>query len=67
MLFKGIHVSLTSDSDLSGEWLQAEERAMLDVDWWRDVVGLQGERGVLMDDNSLFRVLEWGGMEILSK
>lgn len=67
MLFKGIDASLTSGRDIPGEWFQAEERAKLDADWWREVVGLQGECGVLMDDDSLFRVLEWGGMEVLSK
>lgn len=67
MLFKGVDLSLNSDQDLPDDWVQAEERAKLDVNLWREVVGLKGERGVLMGDDSLFRVLEWGGMEVLSK
>lgn len=63
MLFKGIDRPFEEP----GEWYEAEERTSRDVYWWRDVVGLHGEAGGLMRDESLFRVLEWGGMEILRK
>jgi len=32
------------------------------VDWWKAVVGIDMERAL---DTSLFRVLEWGGTEVL--
>lgn len=34
------------------------------VEWWKDVVGADIERA---SDVSLFRVLEWDGMEVLQK
>ncbi|KAF8309817.1 hypothetical protein DL93DRAFT_2062600 [Clavulina sp. PMI_390] len=60
MLFQG----LTREAASAPEWLTATERAEEDVRLWRDIVGLQGEPGTLMKDESLFRVLEWGGMEV---
>ena len=59
MLFKGV------DTNALSMWRTAEERAARDVSAWRDVVGLKHEAGRLMGDESLFRVLEWGGMEVL--
>jgi hypothetical protein len=38
--------------------MQAEK----DVVWWADVVGVDLARA---GDAALFRVLEWGGMEVL--
>jgi hypothetical protein len=32
------------------------------VDWWKDVVGVDLDQAL---DVSLYRVLEWGGMEVL--
>ena len=52
MLFKGVDESLLSD------WPQAQDRAHRSADFWKDVVGIN------YMDESLFRVLEWGGMEV---
>ena len=57
MLFRGI-----KESDL-GEWNAAAGRAQESVAFWRDVVGVDVEAAL---DDSLFRVLEWGGMEVLA-
>jgi len=56
MLFKGV-----SEADL-GEWTEAATRSKAPVDSWCDIVGVEQEK---MLDASLFRVLEWGGMEVL--
>ncbi|KAF8314720.1 hypothetical protein DL93DRAFT_2079861 [Clavulina sp. PMI_390] len=61
MLFQGIESALATNP----EWVHAKEKAEADVLFWREVVGLPGEAGELMKDDSLFRVLEWGGMEVL--
>jgi hypothetical protein len=58
MIFKGIEL----DASDSTAWAKAAARADEDVQWWRRVVGLEGKAGV-MNDLSLFRVLEYGGME----
>jgi hypothetical protein len=55
MLFKGI-----PEVDLS-EWSFAAARARQDVEFWRQVVCVE-ERQMGKD---LFRVLEWGGAEVL--
>ncbi|KAJ7184427.1 hypothetical protein C8R46DRAFT_883529 [Mycena filopes] len=55
MLFTGV-----GDEDLS-QWGSAQLRACEDPAWWKDVVGIDETR---MRDERLFRVLEWGGMEI---
>ena len=55
MLFKGVDKGLLSD------WPQARDRAQSSADFWKDVVGINCERSM---DESLFRVLEWGGMEV---
>ncbi len=55
MIFHGI-----SESD--EKWAEARTRASQDVQGvWRDAVGIDAGRAL---DASLFRVLEWGGMEV---
>jgi len=44
-------------------WANASKRAENDVEFWRAVVGVH-DKG-RQDDKNLFRVLEWGGMEIV--
>ncbi|KAJ7762959.1 hypothetical protein B0H16DRAFT_1311466, partial [Mycena metata] len=58
MLFKGI-----ADDDVAGAWAGARA-ADNDGERWLRVVGLDAERTA---DASLFRVLEWGGMEVLGR
>ena len=43
-------------------WGTAIKKADEDVKFWRKVIGV-AEREI-QEDKSLFRVLEWGGMEI---
>ena len=57
MLFKGVDDGLLSD------WPQARDRAHRSADLWKNVVGINCERYTRMDE-SLLRVLEWGGMEV---
>jgi len=38
-------------------------RAGDDVGFWRDIVGVESKDR--REDKNLFRVLEWGGMEII--
>ncbi|KAG2036994.1 hypothetical protein BDR03DRAFT_897531 [Suillus americanus] len=56
MLFKGVC------KEHLANWANAQMQAEKDVAWWVDVVGVDPARA---GDASLFRVLEWGGMEIL--
>ncbi|KAG1851705.1 hypothetical protein F4604DRAFT_1306484 [Suillus subluteus] len=56
MLFKGIC------KEHLANWTSAQMQAEKDVAWWVDVVGVDPARA---GDTSLFRVLEWGGMEVL--
>ncbi|KAG1812599.1 uncharacterized protein BJ212DRAFT_1276757 [Suillus subaureus] len=56
MLFRGI-----SEEHLAN-WINAQMSAERDVAWWVDVVGVDLVRA---GDMTLFRVLEWGGMEVL--
>lgn len=56
MLFRGVR-----EDKLSLDWPHAQARAEDDVAWWKGVVGVDLERA---SDPSLFRVLEWGGMEV---
>ncbi|KIK35889.1 hypothetical protein CY34DRAFT_811814 [Suillus luteus UH-Slu-Lm8-n1] len=56
MLFKGIHKEHLED------WANAQMQAEKDVCGWVDVVGVDPARA---GDATLFRVLEWGGMEVL--
>ncbi|KAK7056622.1 hypothetical protein VNI00_002339 [Paramarasmius palmivorus] len=58
MLFKGIDIS----EEVRGDWTESEQRALEDVSLWRVIVGVDVERAL---DSTLFRVLEWGGMEVL--
>jgi len=57
MLFRGV-----APDDL-GLWSQAAARATAEdgAMFWTDVVGIDSARA---SDRSLFRVLEWGGMEV---
>ncbi|KAG8968960.1 hypothetical protein FRB90_010781 [Tulasnella sp. 427] len=45
------------------EWTQASDRAVKDPSFWRDVVGIDVEK---QKDPSLFKVVEWGGMEAVA-
>lgn len=56
MLFKGI------SEDRLGEWSGAISRSQDKVEWWRGVVGFVSKER--QSDEKLFRVLEWGGMEV---
>ncbi|KAF8594405.1 hypothetical protein BDV93DRAFT_459044 [Ceratobasidium sp. AG-I] len=55
MLFRGV------DADQLELWNAAQDRARRSVNIWRDVVGVDTRRAL---DASLFRLLEWGGMEV---
>ncbi|KAG1803374.1 hypothetical protein EV424DRAFT_1544890 [Suillus variegatus] len=55
MLFKGIREDLAN-------WTNARIQAEKDVAWWVNVIGVDPARA---GDVTLFRVLEWGGMEVL--
>ncbi|KAF7353745.1 hypothetical protein MVEN_01059900 [Mycena venus] len=55
MLFTGV------TDEARSRWGPAALRATEDVTWWKDVVGIEEMR---MKNEGLFRVLEWGGMEI---
>ncbi|KAG2140417.1 hypothetical protein BD769DRAFT_1430011 [Suillus cothurnatus] len=56
MLFKGVGKEQLTN------WANAQMQAEKDVAWWVDVVGVDPARA---RDTTLFRVLEWGGMEVL--
>ncbi|KAG2741419.1 hypothetical protein P692DRAFT_20255880 [Suillus brevipes Sb2] len=56
MLFKGIQ------KEHLGDWANAQMQAARDAGWWVDVVGVDPARA---GDATLFRVLEWGRMEVL--
>ncbi|KAG9090128.1 hypothetical protein FRC06_001216 [Ceratobasidium sp. 370] len=55
MLFRGI------EEGQVGSWAEAQTNATKDPSGWRAVVGVDPEK---TRDTKLFRVLEWGGMEI---
>lgn len=55
MLFRGVE-----GNELEA-WDAARERAGQSTDGWREVVGVNLEKAL---DVGLFRVLEWGGMEV---
>ncbi|KAG9080764.1 hypothetical protein FS749_007900, partial [Ceratobasidium sp. UAMH 11750] len=55
MLFRGVE-----EGELEA-WVDAEEKANGDPSVWREVVGVDIEKA---EDAGLFRVLEWGGMEV---
>ncbi|KZV67992.1 hypothetical protein PENSPDRAFT_583145, partial [Peniophora sp. CONT] len=56
MLFRGVQ-----GSELAN-WSDAAERACDDVHFWRDVVRVDLNAAL---NDALFRVLEWGGMEVI--
>ncbi|KAG1844211.1 hypothetical protein DFJ58DRAFT_31306 [Suillus subalutaceus] len=56
MLFRGV------SKERLENWSNAQMQAEKDVAWWVDVVGVDLARA---SDMTLFRVLEWGGMEVL--
>jgi hypothetical protein len=56
MLFKGVR------EEQLASWSGAQIRAEIDVVRWADIVGVELAR---ISDTNLFRVLEWGGMEVL--
>ena len=55
MLFRGV-----AEKDLA-QWAPARNRAEEDVSFWTKVVGVGVAKA---SDAGLYRVLEWGGMEI---
>ncbi|RXW15280.1 hypothetical protein EST38_g10574 [Candolleomyces aberdarensis] len=55
MLFKGVE-----EEDLE-IWAEASEKTKIAVDFWKEVVGVDVDR---LQEASLFRVIEWGGMEV---
>ncbi|RXW12321.1 hypothetical protein EST38_g13533 [Candolleomyces aberdarensis] len=55
MLFRGV------DGDNLDIWAEASVRTKDEVEFWKDVVGIDVDR---LQDASLFRVVEWGGMEV---
>jgi hypothetical protein len=57
MLFKAV-----PEEFLESKWPCAMARARDDVEWWADVVGIDLDRAL---NAQLFRVLEWGGMEVI--
>jgi hypothetical protein len=57
MLFQKVNV------DQLDNWAGAISTAEEDVGLWRDVVGVESRER--QEDKNLFRVLEWGGMEII--
>lgn len=64
MVFQGVeHGGCDGDSIAFPEWDAAVARAKEDPSLWRAVVGMPDNKGA-MADVSLFRVLEWGGMEV---
>ena len=58
MLFRGIHL------DDVGLWAPAAARASAEdgATFWTEIVGVDTARA---SDRALFRVLEWGGMEVV--
>ncbi|KAI5829753.1 hypothetical protein K523DRAFT_241420 [Schizophyllum commune Tattone D] len=55
MLFRGV-----KEAEL-GEWEGAHAKAADSINMWREVVGVHLEETL---DENLFRVIEWGGMEV---
>jgi len=56
MVFKGV------PEEALDNWKGAQKRSIESVTDWCDVTGIDAQRA---NDKSLFRVLEWGGMEVL--
>ena len=57
MLFQGV------DNDELGLWPASQVKGSEDVGFWVGVVGVDVGRTL---DKQLFRVIEWGGMEVLN-
>ena len=57
MLFQGV------DNDELDLWSASQGKASEDVGFWVNVVGVDVGRTL---DKQLFRVIEWGGMEVLN-
>lgn len=57
MLFRG----LSNEEASQGEWQSAKCGGERPVDHWREIVGY--DEMILVEE--VFRVLEWGGMEVL--
>jgi hypothetical protein len=57
MLFKGL-----KEDEVQQCWGAAVGAAQGDVNFWRSVVGVDDRS---LTDGSLFRVVEWGGVEVL--
>jgi hypothetical protein len=57
MLFKGVE-----EECVETEWSDAVMCAARDVRWWQSVVGVDLDRA---SNPQLYRVLEWGGMEVV--
>lgn len=58
MLFRGIH----DDDELLSEWVDSRAQSSnAEFQKWREVVGVDLDKA---SDTKLFRVLEWGGMEV---
>jgi hypothetical protein len=51
------------DVDQLDNWAGGNLKATGEVGFWRDVVGVESKER--QEDKNLFRVLEWGGMEII--
>jgi hypothetical protein len=51
------------DVDQLDNWAGGILKAKEDVGFWRDIVGVESKER--QEDKNLFRVLEWGGMEII--
>jgi hypothetical protein len=51
------------DLDQLDNWADAVSTTKEDVGFWRDIVGVESKDQ--QENGSLFRVLEWGGMEII--
>jgi hypothetical protein len=55
MLFRGV------EDDKLSEWEEARARTAKDVSFWTAIVGIDVEKA---SNTGLYRVLEWGGMEV---
>lgn len=58
MLFKGL-----KEGEVHRNWRAALAKADLFTARWRGIVGVDSRP---LEDSSLFRVVEWGGMKVLS-
>ena len=56
MLFQGV------PDDALASWSEARNRAEQEPSFWNAIVGVDEDK---QKDETLFRVLEWGGMEVV--